>query len=91
MSATMRPFSWLRFIDDIGNKWLHARENLDAFLREAKWFGYINLRKKMTFGIQKNAEINANLINFLIFTAKYFIFDCKYRKNSQFWIFVNYI
>ena len=38
MSDTMRPFSWLRFIDDIDMKWLHGRDNLDTFLQEANSF-----------------------------------------------------
>ena len=38
MSMTMRPFSWLRFIDDIDMKWLHGRDNLDTFLQEANSF-----------------------------------------------------
>ena len=38
MSVTMRPFSWLRFIDDIDMKWLHGRDNLDTFLQEANSF-----------------------------------------------------
>ena len=38
MSVTMRPFSWLRFIDDIDMKWLHGRDNLDTFLQEANNF-----------------------------------------------------
>ena len=38
MSVTIRPFSWLRFIDDIDMKWLHGRDNLDTFLQEANSF-----------------------------------------------------
>ena len=38
MSVTMRPFSWLRFIDDIDMKWLHGHDNLDTFLQEANSF-----------------------------------------------------
>ena len=38
ISVTMRPFSWLRFIDDIDMKWLHGRDNLDTFLHEANSF-----------------------------------------------------
>ena len=38
MSVTMRPFSCLRFIDDIDMKWLHGRDNLDTFLQEANSF-----------------------------------------------------
>ena len=38
ISVTMRPFSWLRFIDDIDMKWLHGRDNLDTFLQEANSF-----------------------------------------------------
>ena len=38
MSVTLRPFSWLRFIDDIDMKWLHGRDNLDTFLQEANSF-----------------------------------------------------
>ena len=34
----MRPFSWLRFIDDIDMKWLHGGDNLDNFLQEANSF-----------------------------------------------------
>ena len=36
MSVTMRPFSWLRFIDDM--KLLHGRDNLDTSLQEANSF-----------------------------------------------------
>ena len=38
VSVTMRPFSWLRFIDDIDMQWLHGRDNLDTFLQEANSF-----------------------------------------------------
>ena len=41
---------------------------------EANWFDISISELKITFGIQKTAEINANLKNFLIFTARYFIF-----------------
>ena len=35
MSVTIRPFSWLRFVDDTDMKWLHGRDKLDTFLQEA--------------------------------------------------------
>ena len=39
---------------------------------------------KITFGMQKTAEINANLKkNFLIFIAKYLIFVYKYRNKMS--------
>ena len=38
MSVTMRPFSWLRFIDEIDMKWLHGCDNLDTFLQKANSF-----------------------------------------------------
>ena len=39
---------------------------------------------KITFGIQKTAEIKANLKkNFLIFIAKYLIFVYKYRNKMS--------
>ena len=38
MSVTMRPFSWLRLIDDIDMKWLHGHVNLDTFLQEVNGF-----------------------------------------------------
>ena len=38
MSVAIRPFSWLRFIDDKDMKWLHCRDNLDTFLQEANSF-----------------------------------------------------
>ena len=38
MSVTMRPFPWLRFIDNRDMKWLHGRDNLDTFLQEANSF-----------------------------------------------------
>ena len=47
---------------------------------EANGFDISISELKITFGIHKTAEINANLKNFLIFTAKYFIFVCKYRN-----------
>ena len=34
-SVTLRPFSWLRSIDDIDMKWFHGREILTTFLDEA--------------------------------------------------------
>ena len=37
-SVALRPFSWLRFIDDIDMKWSHGRETLTAFLDEANNF-----------------------------------------------------
>ena len=37
-SVALRPFSWLRFIDDIGMKWSHGRETLTAFLDKANNF-----------------------------------------------------
>ena len=37
-SVALRPFSWLRFIDDIDMKWSHGREALTAFLDEANNF-----------------------------------------------------
>ena len=38
ISVTMKPISWLRFIDDIDMKWLHGRDNLDTFIQEANSF-----------------------------------------------------
>ena len=52
---------------------------------EANGFDISISELKITFGMQKTAEINANLKNFLIFTAKYFIFVCKYRKKLPIW------
>ena len=49
---------------------------------EASGFDISISKIKVTFGIQNTAEIKANLKNFLIFTAKYFIFVCKYRKKT---------
>ena len=37
-SVALRPFSWLRFIDDTDMKWSHGRETLTAFLDEANNF-----------------------------------------------------
>ena len=37
-SLALRPFSWLRFIDDIDMKWPHGRETLTTFLDEANYF-----------------------------------------------------
>ena len=31
MSVTLKPFSWLRFIDDIDMKWTHGRDSLKDF------------------------------------------------------------
>ena len=52
---------------------------------EASGFDVSISEIKVTFGIQKTAEIKANLKNFLIFTAKYFIFVWKYRKKLPIW------
>ena len=37
-SVSLKPFSWLRFIDDIDMKWIHGRETLEAFLETANSF-----------------------------------------------------
>ena len=34
----LKPFSWLRFIDDIDMKWTHGKTILEAFLRTANSF-----------------------------------------------------
>ena len=44
-------------------------QNLEIFF-EASGFAISISEPKITFGIQKTSEINANLKNFLIFTAK---------------------
>ena len=38
MSVTLKPFSWLRFIDDIDMKWTHGRDGLEDFLQRANSF-----------------------------------------------------
>ena len=38
MSVTLKPFSWLRFIDDIDMKWTHGRDSLEDFLQRANNF-----------------------------------------------------
>ena len=37
-SVSLKPLSWLRFLDDIDMKWIHGRETLDAFLGKANSF-----------------------------------------------------
>ena len=37
-SVSLKPFAWLRFIDDIDMKWTHDRETLEEFLRDANNF-----------------------------------------------------
>ena len=37
-SVSMKPFSWLRIIDDIDIKWIHGREALETFLETATSF-----------------------------------------------------
>ena len=37
-TVKLKPFSWLRFIDDIDMKWGHGRDNLQTFLEEANNF-----------------------------------------------------
>ena len=37
-SMSLKPFSWLRFIDDIDMKWTHGRETLEEFLAGANNF-----------------------------------------------------
>ena len=59
-------------------------QNLEIFF-EASGFDVSISEINVTFGIQNTAEIKANLKNFLIFTAKYFIFVCKYRKKLPIW------
>ena len=34
-SVNLKPFSWLRFIDDIDMKWTHGKATLEAFLKTA--------------------------------------------------------
>ena len=38
MSVTLKPFSWLRFIDDIDMKRTHGRDSLEDFLQRANSF-----------------------------------------------------
>ena len=38
LRSARRPFSWLRFMDDIDMKWSHGCETLTAFLDEANNF-----------------------------------------------------
>ena len=38
MSVTLKPFSRLRFIDDIDMKWTHGRDSLEDFLQRANSF-----------------------------------------------------
>ena len=38
MSVTLKPFSWLRFIDDIYMKWTHGPDSLEDFLQRANRF-----------------------------------------------------
>ena len=37
-TVQLKPFSWLRFIDDIDMKWGHGQDNLQTFLEEANNF-----------------------------------------------------
>ena len=37
-SVSLKPFSWLRFIDDINMKWTHGRETLEEFITGANNF-----------------------------------------------------
>ena len=37
-SVSLKPFSWLRFIDDLDMKWIHGPANLEIFLQEANSF-----------------------------------------------------
>ena len=37
-SVILKPFSWLRFIDDIDMKWTHGKTTLEAFLKTANSF-----------------------------------------------------
>ena len=59
ISVTMRPFSWLRFIDDIDMKWLHGRDNLDTFLQEANSF-HSTIRFKMRYRMTSTFSLTPN-------------------------------
>ena len=38
LSVSLKPFSWFRFIDDMGMKCTHGHENLEIFPQEANNF-----------------------------------------------------
>ena len=58
-------------------------QNLEIF--EASGFDISISEIKVTFGIQNTAEINANLKNFLIFTAKYSYLFVNIGKKLPIW------
>ena len=41
--------------------------------------------KNITFGLQKKQDPSIKINNFIIFTAKYFIFSNKYQKAIPMW------
>ena len=41
--------------------------------------------KSITFGLQKRQDPDIKIKNFIIFTAKYFIFSNKYQKANPMW------
>ena len=41
--------------------------------------------KNITFGLQKRQDPDIKIKNFIIFTAKYFIFSNKYQKAMPVW------
>ena len=41
--------------------------------------------KSITFGLQKRQDPDIKIKNFIIFTAKYFVFSNKYQKAIPMW------
>ena len=61
-SVALRPFSWLRFIDDIDMKLSHGREALTAFLDEANNFhSSINRRPKSLRDLLVRAKLKPDM------------------------------
>ena len=57
---------------------------LKEFLKEHNIYLDVTF-KSITFGLQKRQDPDIKIKNFIIFTAKYFIFSNKYLKAIPMW------
>ena len=66
-SVNMKPFSWLRFIDDIDMNWVHDRETLEVFLERENSF-HPTIRITAEVSNVKHAFLNMTSITVLLYT-----------------------
>ena len=82
-SVALRPFSWLRFIDDIDMKWLHGREALTTFLDKAN-----------NFHLSKSSRLKFQLSSTCFWTPNQVLWEIQYLliyiQNQQIHTSISY-